>query len=106
MCWPIPPLPGLAPDLRNTLLFSLAGRSAELGPIRIYDAQGNLIADSELNKPREETIAERDDFRLQREERGTGLTISAPFKDRLAYGADSIALSRRLTDPTVRLPAS
>ena len=93
-----PAVAGLAPDLRNTLLFSLAGRSAELGPIRIYDAQGNLIADSESNKPREETIAERDDFRLQREERGAGLTISAPFKDRLAYGADSIALSRRLTD--------
>ena len=38
-----PAVAGLAPDLRNTLL-SLAGRSAELGPIRVYDAQGNLIA--------------------------------------------------------------
>jgi diguanylate cyclase (GGDEF)-like protein len=93
-----PAVAGLAPDVRNTLLFSLAGRSAELGPIRVYDAHGSLIADSESNKPREETIDERDDFRLQRDERGIGLTISAPFKDRLAYGADSIALSRRLTD--------
>jgi hypothetical protein len=73
-----PAVAGLAPDLRNTLLFSLAGRSAELGPIRIYDAQGNLIADSESNKPREETIAERDDFRLQREERTWTLS---PLRD-------------------------
>jgi diguanylate cyclase (GGDEF)-like protein len=93
-----PAVAGLAPDLRNLLLFSLAGRSADLGPIRIFDAQGNLSADSESVKPRDENVAWRDDFRLQREERGTGLTISAPFKDRLAYGADSIALSRRLTD--------
>jgi hypothetical protein len=95
MCLPIPPLP--APRLicaTRCCSASPTCRSARSD----LDAQGNLIADSESNKPREETIAERDDFRFQREERGAGLTISAPFKDRLAYGADSIALSRRLTD--------
>jgi diguanylate cyclase (GGDEF)-like protein len=93
-----PAVAGLAPDLRNMLLFSLAGRSADLGPIQIIDPKGNVVADSETGRARDENVAERDYFRVQRDGQGIGLYISSPFKDRLAFGSDSIALSRKLTD--------
>jgi len=93
-----PEVAGLAPELRNKLVFSLAGRSPDLGPIRIVDALGNVVADSESGRPREETVADHDYFLAQRDQQGLGLYISAPVKDRLGYGADSVALSRKLLD--------
>jgi hypothetical protein len=93
-----PAVVGLAPDLRNLLVFSLAGRSPDLGPIRIADPQGNIVADSDSGRPREENIADRDYFRVHREQQGVGLYISLPFKDGPAHAADSIALSRKVSD--------
>jgi diguanylate cyclase (GGDEF)-like protein len=75
----------------------LAG--AELGPIRIIDPHGNIVADSETGRQRAENVADQDYFSAQQEGKGVDLFISRPFKDRLGYGADSIALSRRITDP-------
>ena len=80
------------------LVFSLAGRSPDLGPIRIIDAQGDVIADSEAVRPLAENVADQDYFRAQRDGRGISLYISSPFKDQLSYGAESITLSRKLTD--------
>ena len=91
-----PAVASLSPDLRNTLLFGLAG--AELGPIRIIDPQGNIVADSETGRQRAENVADQDYFSAQQEGKGVDLFISRPFKDRLGYGADSIALSRRIAD--------
>ncbi|MGB7833079.1 MAG: GGDEF domain-containing protein, partial [Xanthobacteraceae bacterium] len=93
-----PAVAGLAPDLRNTLLFSLAGRSAELGPIRIYDAQGNLIATpNQTNRARRPSPSATTSASSARSAAPASPSVRRS-RDRLAYGADSIALSRRLTD--------
>jgi diguanylate cyclase (GGDEF)-like protein len=93
-----PAVAGAAPEQRRLLLAGLAQSARHLGSIRILNAKGEVVADSEGVTSTDSNFAERDYFEIHRQSVDTGLYISGPFKDRLARGADSVALSRKLSD--------
>jgi hypothetical protein len=93
-----PAIAGAAPEQRRLLLAGLAQGARHLGSIRILNARGDVLADSEGVPASDSNFADRDYFEIHRQSVDTGLYISGPFKDRLARGADSVALSRKLSD--------
>jgi len=64
----------------------------------VLDDKGRLTIDSRQAAPPDQNFADRDFFRVHRDQRQAGLYISVPFKAEPA-GDWSIALSRRLERP-------
>ncbi|MGF6812818.1 diguanylate cyclase (GGDEF)-like protein [Paraburkholderia sp. Clong3] len=89
----------LPPDLRGQLLFDRAATAKNLGSMLVLDASGNVIIDAGNDTPRKGNFADRDYFKVQRDNPNAGLYVSAPFRSRLRNGSPSIALSRRVSHP-------
>jgi diguanylate cyclase (GGDEF)-like protein len=94
-----PEVLALPVHLRSQLLFDRAITAEYLGSMLVLDASGNIIMDSAADTPRKGNFADRDYFSVQRDNPNAGLYVSAPFRSRLRDGAQSIALSRRLSHP-------
>lgn len=91
--------PGLdwaTPEVRHMALFDRAGTAEYLGSMLVLDAEGNIVANSTSPVPQRLNFADRDYFRVHKEQPGTGLYISRPYQSRLRQGDPSIAISRRL----------
>jgi len=94
-------LPGInntRPEIRNPVLFDGAATARYLGATMVLDDKGRLTIDSRQAAPPDQNFADRDFFRVHRDQRQAGLYISVPFKAEPA-GDWSIALSRRLERP-------
>ncbi|HTR05819.1 MAG TPA: diguanylate cyclase [Paraburkholderia sp.] len=89
----------LPAHLRGQLLFDRAITAQYLGSMLVVDAAGNVIMDSADDTPSKDNFADRDYFQVQRDDPNAGLYVSAPFRSRSRDGAQSIALSRRLSHP-------
>lgn len=87
----------LPPRLRGHFLFDGAATAKNLGSMLVLDANGNVIIDAASDTPRKGNFADRDYFKVQRDDPNAGLYISAPFRSRLRDGLPSIALSRRVS---------
>ncbi|WP_084534307.1 sensor domain-containing diguanylate cyclase [Paraburkholderia dilworthii] len=93
-----PKVMALPPDLRNQLLFDGATAAKNLGSMLVFDASGNIIIDAGNDTPRKGNFADRDYFKVHRDNPNAGLYVSAPFHSRLRNGSPSIALSRRVSN--------
>jgi len=94
-------LPGInntRPEIRNPVLFDRPATAQYLGATMVLDDQGQVTMDSRRATPPDRNFADRDFFRLHRDQPQVGLYISAPFVKR-PDGNWSIALSRRLEHP-------
>ncbi|MGF6970278.1 hypothetical protein OKW43_007373 [Paraburkholderia sp. WC7.3g] len=89
----------LPPDLRGQILFDRAATAKNLGSMLVLDASGNVVIDAGNDTPRKGNFADRDYFKVQRDNPDAGLYVSAPFRSRLRNGSPSIALSRRVSHP-------
>ncbi|MDR6412980.1 UNVERIFIED_ORG: diguanylate cyclase (GGDEF)-like protein [Burkholderia sp. 1595] len=87
----------LPAHLRRHFLFDDAATARNLGSMLVLDARGNIIIDAANDVPRKGNFADRDYFRVHRDNPGAGLYVSAPFQSRLQNGSPSIALSRRVS---------
>lgn len=92
-----PQVMALPPGLRNQVLFDGATAAKNLGSMLVLDGSGNIIIDGASEMPRKGNFADRDYFTVHRDEPNIGLYVSAPFHSRLRNGAESIALSRRVS---------
>jgi len=87
----------LPPRLRAPILFDRAATAKYLGSMLVLDASGNVVIDAANETPRKGNFADRDYFKIQRDNPDAGLFVSAPFRSRLRNGSPSIALSRRIS---------
>jgi len=78
----------------NLILFDHAATAKYYGPIRVFDAQGNLKLDSSSLHPAKENRAEEEYFKVHRDNPNAGLYISKPSVYRNDF---AVVLSRRIT---------
>ncbi|CAB3843889.1 hypothetical protein LMG26689_01629 [Achromobacter animicus] len=94
--------PGIAdldPQSLHRFLFDRSATAAYLGAIVVLDAQGNIRYDSLALTPPKLNFADRDYFQVHRDADDMGLFVSRPYTSRLRGGDESIAISRRITNP-------
>lgn len=78
----------------HLILFDHAATAKYYGPIRVYDADGNLKLDSSTLHPAQENRADEEYFKAHRDNRNVGLYIGDPSVYRDAF---AVVLSRRIT---------
>ncbi|GGF45229.1 hypothetical protein GCM10011611_59600 [Aliidongia dinghuensis] len=88
----------LKPDLQRQILFDRAATAAFFGSITVIGADGRMMIDSQSTEPHSGDYADRDYFKVHRDNTAVGLYISPPFKSRVT-GDWEIALSRRISNP-------
>jgi hypothetical protein len=76
------------------ILFDHAATAKYYGPIRVFDAQGNLKLDSSNFNPPKENRVDEEYFKVHRDNPDAGLYISDPSVYRNAF---AVVLSRRIT---------
>ncbi|QRE75272.1 sensor domain-containing diguanylate cyclase [Methylobacterium aquaticum] len=90
-----PEAEGIAPGLRQAVLFDRAATANGLGAILALDAQGRAFADSTAVVPRRLSYPDADFFRVHKERGDVGLYIGKPIRKE-TDGRWTIPLSRRL----------
>ena len=90
-----PALREASPWLKHLALFDRIRDTPDLGPIRILDANGEVMYDSSTLEPPAASHAERQAVDQQRVSTGNGPILSAPFP--AGRGAYAITISHRVT---------
>ncbi|GJD61319.1 sensor domain-containing diguanylate cyclase [Methylobacterium frigidaeris] len=90
-----PEADGIAPGLRQAVLFDRAATANGLGAILALDAQGKAFVDSASVVPRRVSFPDADFFRIHKEREDVGLYIGKPLRME-PDGRWAIPLSRRL----------
>lgn len=84
-----------SPDVRQAALFDSSAAADHLGAMLVLDTLGNIRFDSHAWPPRSGNYADREYFKLQRDQPGLGLYISRPLTSRLT-GKPVLVFSRRI----------
>lgn len=87
----------LPDDVRHLVLFGDETTGSGIGATLILDRSGNVVDKSDGMPLGHYNFADRDYFQVWKGNRPQGLYVSRVYRSRLAGGAPSIALSRRLT---------
>jgi diguanylate cyclase (GGDEF)-like protein/PAS domain S-box-containing protein len=94
-----PEIARLTGEARQIALFDYATNATYLNGILILDETGNIADDSRSLKPPAQNLADREYFRVHRDNPDVGMYLSRPFKSRLHDGEWMIAISRRISKP-------
>jgi len=95
-----PEIRALPLHLQRVLLFNRAVAAKYPGKVLVLDAVGNITIDEqEEDAPRKGNFSDREYFTIHRDNPNVGLYISHPFQSRLSGGDQTIALSRRISNP-------
>ncbi|MGA7777005.1 MAG: sensor domain-containing diguanylate cyclase [Paraburkholderia sp.] len=94
-----PGVVSLPPAIRQMLLFDGAASAKDMGSMLVLDQAGNVRFDSQSVTPRQINVADRDYFVAHRNASNLGLYISRPYMSHQKGAGESIALSRRLSNP-------
>lgn len=94
-----PGVMSLGPAIRQMVLFDGSASAKDMGSMLVLDEAGNVRFDSQSLTPRQINAADQDYFIAQRNTPNLGLYISRPFMSRESGAGESIALSRRLSNP-------
>ncbi|PVE24352.1 hypothetical protein DC522_10805 [Microvirga sp. KLBC 81] len=90
----------LAPDIQYRLLFDRAASATFMGSLLVVNETGDLVADAgPIIASRNLNVADRDYFKIHKENNHIGLYVSRPFKSRIRKDDFSIGISRRLSHP-------
>lgn len=88
----------LAPDIQYRLLFDRAALATFMGSLLVINESGGLLADAgPVIASRNLNVADRDYFKVHKENNHIGLYVSRPFKSRIRKDDFSIGISRRLS---------
>lgn len=94
-----PGLAQLAPETQHRFLFDRPSTAEYLGAVVVLDKDGNIRYHSgDLDAP-DVSFADRDFFQVHRDADDVGMYVSKPYRSRLRGGDESIAISRRLSNP-------
>ncbi|WCS23746.1 sensor domain-containing diguanylate cyclase [Methylobacterium sp. NMS14P] len=93
-----PGLSGMAPDLRQLILFDRAATARDMGVMIVIDEHGDIVADIDAVPPRKGNYIDREYFQLHRARAGLGLYIGRPIVSRLT-GERMLPFSRRINKP-------
>lgn len=93
-----PGLAGLAPELRQLVLFDRAATARDMGVMIVIDEHGDIVADIDAVPPRKDNYADREYFQVQKARAGLGLYIGRPIISRLT-GERMLPFSRRINKP-------
>jgi hypothetical protein len=88
----------VAQEVQRLALFDHAASAKYMGALYVLNAAGDIVVCSRPIPPTSIDLSDRDYFRVHQYRPDIGLYISRPFKGRLEYREDRIALSRRLAD--------
>jgi diguanylate cyclase (GGDEF)-like protein len=91
----MPAIKNVSKEIRHLILFDHAATAKHFGAIQVFDAQGRLTIDAASLDPIAENRSGEEYFQVHRDNPDAGLYMSRPMLHR---GADSIVLSRRITD--------
>ncbi|WP_447918826.1 diguanylate cyclase domain-containing protein [Achromobacter aegrifaciens] len=94
-----PGLARLAPETQHRFLFDRPSTAEYLGAVVVLDKDGNIRYHSGALSPPAESFADRDFFLVHRNADDVGMYVSKPYRSRLRGGDESIAISRRLSNP-------
>ncbi|MDR3398119.1 MAG: diguanylate cyclase [Pandoraea sp.] len=89
----------LPATLRRELIFERAGASRHIGSLVVLDEHGDIVIDAASETPRDFNFADRDYFKVHRDDPHVGLFVSGFIQSRLRDNAPTMVLSRRLTRP-------
>lgn len=89
----------LAPQTLHRFLFDRSASAEYLGTILVLDSDGLVRYDSASIAPPLTSFADRDFFRVHRDADDVGMYLSRPYRSRLRGGDESLAVSRRLSNP-------
>ncbi|MGU3664566.1 diguanylate cyclase [Methylobacterium sp. A49B] len=93
-----PGLPGLAPELRQLILFDRAATARDMGVMIVIDEHGDIVADIDAVPPRKGNYIDREYFQVHKARAGLGLYIGRPIISRLT-GERMLPFSRRINKP-------
>lgn len=93
-----PGLTGLAPELRQLVLFDRAATARDMGVMIVIDERGDIVADIDAVPPRKGNYADREYFQVHKARAGLGLYIGRPIISRLT-GERMLPFSRRINKP-------
>lgn len=93
-----PGVPGLAPELRQLILFDRAATARDMGVMIVIDEHGEIVADIDAVPPRKGNYADREYFQVHKARAGLGLYIGRPIVSRLT-GERMLPFSRRINKP-------
>ena len=93
--WQMPDVQGLAPRLRDLMLFDNAMRAPGFGTVMVLDGDGRVVGQSSGAVQIGTDFSDRDYFRVHAGTTSVGLYVSKPFRSRLS-GHWIVALSRRI----------
>ncbi|WP_313625562.1 sensor domain-containing diguanylate cyclase [Achromobacter sp.] len=94
-----PGIAHVAPETLHRFLFDRSATAAYLGAIVVLDKDGDILYHSGAIDPPKLNFADRDYFRVHRDSGDAQLFISKPYHSRLRGGDESIAISRRISNP-------
>ncbi|AWN37751.1 sensor domain-containing diguanylate cyclase [Methylobacterium radiodurans] len=93
-----PGLDAVSSEMRQLVLFDRAGTARDVGVTLVLDEHGDIAADSGALPPRKGNYADREYFRVHREQAGLGLHVGRPLVSRLT-GERMLPFSRRIDKP-------
>ncbi|WP_353190857.1 sensor domain-containing diguanylate cyclase [Pandoraea pnomenusa] len=94
-----PDIQAMTPALRREVLFERAGASRYIGSLLVLDTEGNIVIDAESETPRPFNFADRNYFKVHRDDPHAGLYVSGFIRSRLRGEAPTMVLSRRISRP-------
>ena len=94
-----PEIAGLTGKARQIALFDYAAKATYLNAILVLDETGKIVDDSNSLVPPALNLADRDYFRIHKDDPDVGLYLGNPLKSRIMDGDWSIAISRRISKP-------
>ncbi|QDM19702.1 diguanylate cyclase [Tardiphaga sp. vice278] len=91
----LPEINDVSPSVRHLILFDHAATAKHFGPLKVFDAAGNLMLNASSLEPAPDRALDRDYFQAHRINAALGLFIGRPVAS--DTGELSIYLSRRIS---------
>ncbi len=94
-----PDIDTISEETRRMAMFGRTASAEYLGTLIAMNPAGDVIANSNIDSRGPLNFADREHFRIHRDQPDAGLFISRPYRSRVRDGELSIAISRRITGP-------
>lgn len=94
-----PGIERVSSETLHRFLFDRASSAEYLGAIGVLNEKGDVVYDSMAQQEPSGNFADRDYFQVHRDADDVGMYVSRPYRSRLRGADESIAISRRISNP-------
>lgn len=99
LAWQRPDLMGIAPELRQMVLFDRSIIAPYKGDMLLLDQTGKILADSTSVTPRPDNFSNRPNFDWHRQHNEPSMQVGGPFQNYSNFNDWCITFSRRMSGP-------